>query len=265
MAKIDGGFSFQGSVGGFTAYRMHGVDGIILRKKSGSVSKKVREGPNFDATKRVNQEFGGRSSVVKWVMANLRPHMACADFNPSGKLNALLRSVQAMDTESKYGQRSIDLSRYPSLLEGFSLNEKVPLHSIIRSPIRVQALRGVPNPTIEIPALLPGVNFRPSGKYSFYGFVASLGIVPDMYFSEHGYQSSPYEINRISPVVVETPWSPVSVASEAQTINLEYPMVFPDNKHTQLLVLSVRYGAIGETGEVRQVVHAGAATILASV
>jgi hypothetical protein len=89
-----------------------------------------------------------------------------------------------MDTVSLYGQRNVELSQGPQLLEGSILNRRNPLETIVTNKLDYTLSKEHLNARIQIPALLPGINFSPIGSFEFYRWTVVLGIVPDLYFGD---------------------------------------------------------------------------------
>jgi hypothetical protein len=58
---------------------------------------------------------------------------------------------------------------------GFNLNRRRLLDATILNPFSYTLNRGSLTARVEVPALLPGINFTPQGNYSFYRVVAVLG------------------------------------------------------------------------------------------
>lgn len=267
MAKLETPLAFTGSLGNISAYRMRGSDRIILRRHGGASKKKIKTSPAFANVRRNNQEFGGVTTTSKWILRSLHPLKSLADYNLIGTLNALLKSIQKRDTESKWGQRHVQVSKNPWLLAGFSLNKKYPVDSVLRSPLPLSLSRAERSGWIDIPAWVPGINFTPSPYHPYYSLVAVLGIIPDIVFKEGKYQpASPGYEHPMSSVTLETtPWQPVVAPSEAIRLSLTSTFVPPDEAFSLLLSIGVRYGAIGMGGSIQQVPHAGCAKILAVV
>jgi len=97
MAHISKGIVFTGSLANVSAYKMRGSDKIILRTKGGPSKKKIKHSPNFQNTRLLNAEFGGRATATKWIRKALRPLLPLADYNIAGPLNALLKPIQLME------------------------------------------------------------------------------------------------------------------------------------------------------------------------
>jgi len=265
MAKLSGNFDFIGSLGNVSAYKMRGVKGTILRKKGGASKEKVKNSPGMAGTRKGNAEFGGRATAGKWIRAMLYQQMPMAGYNVTGAINALMAPIQKLDTENHLGRRSVMLSKNPSLLEGFSLNKENGFDTIIRNPVAWSVSRGELSAHIDIPALLPGINFLTTEKYPLYGIVASLGIVPDFFYDVSGYKPSSREYNVSHPGITETlysNWYPVLQGSPAMPLEIKPGLTPPDQSFSLVLSIGIRFGEMLSANMVQQVKKVGAAKIL---
>lgn len=264
MGKIEQGVEFTGSVGNLTAYRMRGVDGIVVRMKGGASKTRIKNDREFRHTRQLNAEFGGRSAASKGIMRMLYPLKALADYNIAGPLNALLRPIQLEDPKNNKGERSIMLSENPGLLEGFSLNRKVVFESIVRAPLTFTVLRETMSAEVNIPALMPDINFKPQGKHPLYSFDAVLGLVPDLFFSPDGYKPShkKYADENLGFVLERSEWFPSMSGSEATKLALKFNFVPPDDHFILMLSIGIRFGYPVSGNVVEQVKYAGAAKVV---
>ena len=263
MGKIEQGVEFTGSVGNFTAYRMRGVDGIVVRKKGGASKKRIKKDRSFLHTRLLNSEFGGRSAASKRIMRMLHPMKALADYNIAGPLNGLLRPIQLEDTKNKKGTRSIILSGNPGLLEGFSLNREIIFESIVRAPLTATVSRETMSAEVSLPALIPDINFKSQGKHPLYSFNAVLGVVPDLFSSSYGYKPSHKKYNdQLGYVMTQSAWFSCLSGSEAINLALKVDFVPPDDHFILMLSVGIRYGDPASGNKVEQVKYAGAAKIL---
>lgn len=185
MAQLIGDILFTGSLQKLSAYKMRGSDKIIIRKKGGPTKKQIKHSPHFDLTRRNNKEFGGRAKAAQHIKRILHPLLFLADYNITGPLNALLQPIQQMDTGSDWGKRNILLTKNPRLLEGFTLNRRYYFESIVRTPVSCTIQKE--EVIVDLPALIPGINFMVPGNYSWYQFIAVAGLVPDLFYTDHGY------------------------------------------------------------------------------
>jgi hypothetical protein len=262
MGQLISDLQFTGSVGMYSAYKMRGSDKIILRRKGGASKEKIEKAPQFQKTRKLNAEFGGRSVASKSIMRSLQPLKALADYNLAGPLNSLIRPIQAMDTESVHGKRRIYFTRNPKLLEGFNLNKRNPFDSIIRNPISCRLDKANFSASVEIPALIPGINFFvPPGRHPLYSVIIVLGIVPDVIYTKYGYK--PLEIH--DPVQTGSAWYPASGGSKSMVLGVSLQrrdFVLPASPFSIILSIGIRFGTVGMNEEVEQVKYAGAAKVV---
>jgi len=263
MAKLNGDFGFTGSLGNLSAYTRRDMKKVILRGKGGPSKEKIKTSPRFDATRRNNAEFGGRATASRWVMHMLWHLKSLADYNIAGPINALLKHIQTLDPEGELGERSIQLSKTPSLLEGFSLNQQRPFDTAIRTQISYTLLRNKQSVSINIPALLPAINFHPQVSYPMYSLVATLGFIPDLFYHPFGYRPSSEQYEDTGSMVVYSDWYPVLQGSPAHTLEMQYPMQPPDGSFCMIAGIGIRYGIMKETGVIEQAPYAGSAKVLA--
>jgi len=266
MGKIEQGVEFTGSIGNFTAYKMRGVDGIVVRKKGGVSKERIKKDREFLQTRLLNAEFSGRSAASKMIMRMMHPLKALADYNIAGPLNALLRPVQVNDPENNKGERSVLLSKYPEMLEGFSLNRKVVFESIVRAPVTCTVSRETMSAEVNIPAMMRDINFKPQGKHPLYSFEAVLGLVPDLFYSSSGYKPSHKKYSQpLSLVSAASIWFSCLSGSETTKLALKLDFIPPDEHFTLMLSIGIRYGSPVGVNEVEQVKYAGAAKVVRAV
>lgn len=262
MAKLGPDFNFTGTLGGMSAYKMRGVDGIVVRRKGGASKEKIKRSPSMEGTRRGNAEFGGRATAGKWIRRLLFRHTPMAGFNITGAVNSLMRPIQKLDTENPLGRRSVLISKSPWLLEGFSLNKEEGFDTIIRNPLAWSISREQFSARVEIPALLPGINFLTKEKQPMFGIIASLGLVPDFFYAEHGYKPSSPGYHEHNMMTVETDWWPVMQGSPVLSLEMTVPTPPPDQSFSLVLAIGIRFGTMVNANTVQQVKHTGAAKIL---
>jgi len=262
MAKLSANFDFTGSLGHVSAYKMHGVEGTILRRKGGASREKVKHSAGMEGTRKGNAEFGGRATAGKWIRRLLYRQTPMAGYNITGAINALMAPIQKLDTESPFGRRHVLLSKSPWLLEGFSLNREKGFDTIVRNPLSWSISRADLSAHIDIPALLPGINFLTSENYPMYSIVASLGIAPDFFYGEHAYLPSSRDYKEHDMLSAETDWYPVLRGSAATSLEMKLPRIPPDQSFSLVLSIGFRFGEMRDANAIWQVKRAGAAKIL---
>ena len=265
MAKMNSGISFTGSLGNLSAYKVKGSEDIILRTKGGPSREKVKNDASFENTRRNYTEFGGRSTAAKRIKDMMRPIQLVAGRNIIPSLTKLLKPIQIMDTAGEWGLRSIKLSADPRLLVGYSINKINHFDSVVRSTVNNQLDRAQLKATVEIPALIRGINFFVPWSYPLFSFQVALGVVPDLlYDSAKNKYDAPAGYDNLVPQVKETAWFPVRGESPAISMELNYPSIPPDQSFILLLTIGIRYGMPGASGQVEQIPKAGAGRILAA-
>lgn len=258
MAKLEGNIQFTGSLQNLSFYKMRGCDKIVVRKKGGPTRKQIQRSPNFDVTRRNNQEFGGRAKAAKFIKYALHPLLFLADYNITGPLNALLSPIQKMDTTSGKGKRNILISKNPTLLQGFTLNRKYLFESIVRTP--VSYVTQDQQVMLEIPALQPGINFMAPLNYPWYRFVAVAGVVPDIFYQDerHGYQP---KSDRYDAYTASTDWQPLNTPAAATKLTITgLPANKPDDC-SLIMALGIGFGSM-QGGDITPVRYIGAGRVL---
>src|SRR5688500_2765930 len=265
MAQLESEFQYSGRLGNVTAYRMRGVDKSVVRKKGGATKERIRTESAFARTRENNTEFGGRAQGVRRVRRALHPLTFLGDYNFTGFINRILTYMQLNDPINNRGKRSILFSQYGTLLEGFSLNRYTTLESLIRTPFTYGFSRETLTAKVNIPQLLPGINFVPPKKHPLFQVVAVLGVVPDLFFTEEGYlpSSEEYPTNG-TRVEASTPWMPAMNEFPGTTLEAKLPSAPPDHACAFVLSIGIRFGVPDGQG-VTQTEHAGCARIFSVI
>ena len=262
MAKLTPNGSLIGKVGILSYYKMRGVEGTIVRTKGGPSKSKIKKSPNFEIVRKNNREFGARSTVSRNIMAALNPHKIVADHNIAGPVHSLLRKVQLMDDKSEVGKRNIQVSRMPQLFQGFSLNRKHPFDSIVRTPLQYHISGDDVSGVVEIPALLPGINFVCPFFNPMFRVSACLGMVGDHQFVGGRYYTPPICDGR-NKQQAQTAWFPVATGSAPQVLTMKLVVPPPDQHFILLLSMAIFLGNVASEGNIQQVPYVGAAKVLA--
>ena len=270
MGKFNPNSSYTGTVGNISIYNVRGLDKPVVRTKGGPTKRQIKTKPSFAITRRNNSEFGGRAKITRQVMDVLRPLKYLGDYNIAGPLNSLFKPIQVLDTENELGQRAIELSKNPGLLQGFNLNRRTPLSTIIANPLEYTLSKETLSGSITIPALMPGVNFFMPGNYSFYKFIAVFGIIQDMFSGQRGYvDKAGKEIHWSFCWFRETDWLSVSPQSPSFTIlgslesqRKEFKEIISMDAYSCLLGIGIAFGN-NSNGHIEMVKYVGGAGVLA--
>jgi hypothetical protein len=264
MAKLRTPFTFTGTLAGVTAYTRKDLDTPVLRTKGGPTKEQIESDDAFERTRCNISEFSGRSRTGKWVKQALMPLKLLADHNLGASLNPILKPIQEADTVSAHGKRHVELSKNPGLLEGFEVNRRVHLDSVVRNPVTCTISKESLSAQVEIGALLPGNNFLPQVALPFYRLVAALGPAPDIFFHAQGYRAvEGFEFT--NPQSAYSDWFHTPSGSPAQTLALSLPQPPAATSFSLVLSLGISFGRMGARGWIEAVKYAGSGRILAAV
>jgi hypothetical protein len=264
MAKLTGLLSFTGKLQGISAHKRRGTNAIIIKPRYGPSKKDIDTKPSYANTRRVNKEFGGRSTASKYIRDGYLALKQILDPDNLGRLNALLQAIQVLDRDNVYGQRSVALSSNRGLLEGFNLNAWHPFESMVHNPIGFSISREALKAMVTIPPLLAGVNFFPPGKHPFFRMVATLSIVPDLHYNENKYRPrESYGV--LHPQVIRSEWMAVNSGSEAVSMDLQMPAAPSNEEFSLVLTIGIQMGTAQSTSVIQGLKYAGGGKILAVV
>jgi hypothetical protein len=266
MPFLEGPFAFTGKLDMLSAYRMRGVDKIVVRRKGGPSAEKIKTSPSFKNTRHTMSEFGGCSRHGSYVRMAMHQIRRLSDYNFGSDINSIMRQVQLRDGTGEWGRRRITLSEHTRLLEGFSTTKKAPsFDSIARTPVYYTMDRANRSARIEIPELMRDINYFPQNNHAMFRLTATLGIVPDVrfdmaakeYLPPTWYNRSYYSIS------ASTDWNPSLKGMKNSVLELVMDVLPPDDRWTLMLSIGVEYGAFRESGKIEEVPRFGAAKILA--
>lgn len=262
MAKLRTLYPFHGTLQGMSAFTRRDLPGVvILRTPAGPSRHDIRTRPSFDLTRRNGQEFGGRSTAAKWIRRALQPLRGQEDHNVMAALIALLKPVQERDGASAFGQRHVCLSQAPHLLAGFNLNRKYPFEGVVRSPLDYTLSKETLTARLQVPELLPGVNFFAPTGAPWFRVTALLGVVPDLFFARPRYKAAG-DYSSLFSTVVHTEWFPVKGGAPATVLDLQLPYTPPDAQFSLLLAAGIQMGTAGATGSMEGVRYTGSGKVV---
>jgi hypothetical protein len=269
MPFLEGPFTFTGKLDMLSAYRMRGVDKIVVRRKGGPSPEKIKTSESFKNTRCTMSEFGGCSrhgSYVRKAMLQLR---RLSDYNFGSDINSVMRQVQLRDGTSEWGRRRITLSEHTRLLEGFSTTEKAPtFDSIVRAPVYCTMSRRDRSARVDLPELLRDINYFPQNNHAMFRLTITLGIVPDITFDVPSKEYLPptWYSRAYNSIDISTEWNPSLEGMPGTTLELAMEAALPpDNGWTLMLSIGIEYGALRQNGKIEEVRRFGAAKIMALV
>lgn len=262
MAFIEGGVKFTGSLGDFCAYRLPGTDKIVVRRKTGPDRNRMKNDKAYALTRLYGQEWKACTTATSALIRSMFPVKHLSDYPYAGALNGLFRSIQNEDRVSVLGKRGVLISQHYRRVEGFSLCRTHNLESYIKHPLQFSVDRMNAAATLQIPELLPGINFSNPDGHPLYRLILVLGAVPDIIFKEERNEYMPAAVQEVFPVSAATDWQTARKRREASvlTVQLTDPPDLTNN--TLLLSIGLEFGIPLTQTEVRPLKRYGAAKIL---
>lgn len=220
MAILKGGPGFTGRIDGMIAYTAKGSNDIILRTKGGPSRARVKTAPEFELTRQNARELGGCAKATANIRQAIFPVKHLADYGFTGTLTALNKKIQLLDKANKRGERSVLLSQYAYLLEGFHLNQHHTFDSVIRHPLEITIDRSAGTAAVIVPNLLPGMNLLSPWIQPCFRLIFSLGVISDRTFNGIDYKEvadSPHFFTQS----IYTEWQHVQQPFPAQNFILQ--------------------------------------------
>lgn len=267
MGNIISGSDFTGRVGPITVYKMRGHDKLVIRSKGGASKRKIKNHPNFDATRKLNAEWKLVTEVAASIRHGLDAIKLLADYNVSGPLNALVKKIQTSDISNEKGKRSILFSKFPDFLGSFQFNRQTLFDSVVRQQIEVNINKTNATTTVTIPTLQPNIHFFPNPKYAYYRLVIDMVAASDRVWNEE--TNSFYNVSTQLPIYKHffTDWVPAS-STQPTTIYQISPAIEPFSTGPNMILIlgaGIQYGMPSPDGSIQPVPYAGAARILKCV
>lgn len=262
MPFAAGGITFTGTMGDVSAYRMRGVDRIVIRSKGGVSRQRIKSHPNYELTRRNNEEWKACIMAGKSIRAAIYAIKHLSDHNFSGSLHGICKSIQLQDELNEKGKRSVALSQGQYRLEGFGLNRTNSFESMMRHPLQFAVDRTAATAVVSLPDMLPGINLYNPYRQPLYRFILMLGVVTDIVYDESRKLYQPLAAVMPGPAIVRTVWAAVNEERPAQEITLAINGWQDVAGAGLLLSAGIEFGMPAANNMAQPVKYAGAARLL---
>jgi hypothetical protein len=267
MGNIISGSDFTGRLGPASVYKMRGHNKLVIRSRGGATKSRIKNHPNFEATRCLNREWKLVTEVAADIRSGLFSLKPLADFNVSGPLNALVKKIQTSDTINEKGKRSIMFSRYPDFLRSFQFNRQTLFDSIIRQQLEVNIDKTSAQAAVTVPLMQPAIHFFPNPRYAYYRMVISMVAVSNQAWNEESVSYKPLAALLPQYKSLYTDWVPASSSQPAATYQISPTIEKFSSGPDMILILGagIQYGMPSPDGSIQPVPYAGAARILKCV
>lgn len=262
MATTKGIIEFNGSIGNLTAYRMRGVDRLIIRQRKGPTRKVIETSPSYANLRLNNKEWKGCAVTGQEISRAIHAVRHLADYNYTGPLYAICKNIQMEDEVSLRGQRGIQLSTFGYRIDGFNLNRFNTFDQIVRSPAEFTIDKAGGSAQLNLPEMIPDINLRNPLKQPLFRFVYVLGTIADQVYSERMLRYEPVSEQKPSSVKAYSSWYNWQAGCEPQSIDLALNNWQEQEGLSLILAVGIEYGAYTSANKPRFVKYAGAGKIL---
>src|SRR5690606_34248701 len=131
MAKQKGHVKYQGTIGDIRHFKIKGMDGYFAGLKGGPTANQIKTAPEFERTRENMSEFGGCAHVAKVLRSGLGRELSkFTDPSFTGRLTALMKTVNLKDTTGVRGKRAINVSLHKASLKNIVFKKGVSFESI---------------------------------------------------------------------------------------------------------------------------------------
>lgn len=190
MAILNNPLGLTGKMGNLTAYKMNGLDKVIVRRKGGATKKRIKTAPEFERTRENYTEFSGCTMLTAAIRDAAFPVKHLGDIRFTGLLNAFGRKIQPLDDAGNRGERSLYLSRFRHMLTGFNFHGSFFFDNVVRHPVTVELHREQAMVNVTIPPLVNGYNLHLPWPQPYYRLILSLGLVGDVVFENAAFRNT---------------------------------------------------------------------------
>ena len=264
MAKMNSPFPFLGTLGEVSVYKNRLTDTTCVRMKGGPSKYQVKTYPTCAGIREQNSEFYQCGAANRNMFLALWGVKHLTDYVLAGEFTKIIKAIQCEDHNNLRGQREIIFSRNRNFLEGFQLNRKNPFDTVLSHPIPTTIDRSVSKAIIELPEVVPGINFRNPWPYSSFRFIIGVGAIADiLYLQKEKRYASLAERSHHGSKAMHTDWQPADKRSAGQVIELGLrENLLPDEHTTMIVSVGIEFGTNSYNGMI-PVKHVGCAKFVA--
>jgi len=131
MARQKGHVKYQGTIGDIRHFKIKGMDGYFAGLKGGPTANQIKTAPEFERTRENMSEFGGCAHVAKVLRSGLGRELSkFTDPSFTGRLTALMKTVNLKDTTGVRGKRAINVSLHKASLKNIVFKKGISFESI---------------------------------------------------------------------------------------------------------------------------------------
>lgn len=161
MARLEGIIKFSGALGDLVAYQRNGK--WVLRRKSSLTKKRVSKDPAFQRSREASKEFGGASTISKYIRDRLRVFTSKnKDGTAYHRLNSLIYTYIKAG-QGPRGQRTFSWTDIQTEFTGFNFNNALPVNNYLNKVPTFERIENQVNWNVQS----IGLNNFPQGTTHF--------------------------------------------------------------------------------------------------
>ena len=243
MAEIEGPLRFKGSMGDVSCYYNSVLKKWIVRKKGGPHKEHIKKSKVFKIVRLNMAEF---KACDKWCHLLRVGLFELDDFNwglyMSGVVQ-LAKTIQLMDVESETGTRSIESSKYKSLLTDINFNDLHPFDKVVRRHPEVISDDERMSFMVNLPQFYARRELIWRNTFTHYRFALTIAQLSDYICHANPDNNGPahrrLEDNR---VVVFSEWIQKSASPEDISLSASFAEdAMPPSDATVLVALGIEF------------------------
>jgi hypothetical protein len=197
MAYQTGNIKYRGSFKNIRQWRIKKGKRTLAGEKGGANIDLIMKSPVFARTRENMFEFKGCAAVVKGIHHDMGMLWGeHTDTYFTGRLTAIVKTINLKDEVSKRGKRSVFLSTNKPLLKSMNLHEKRKIDFLLKRSIRNSHPESRTEATITITGLNPDPEFVPKTA-QYFRVINHLCV-----FSDYHYYASNKRYEKISKTKV---------------------------------------------------------------
>jgi len=162
--------------------------------------------------------------------------------------------ILKLDTVNAVGQRTLRFSQWIQEMEGYDLNNKYPITTILRVSPLAELNRETLSATVSLPRINTSTNLQNIRKLPYFRLIINLGTVSDMMYNPDGliynYQPINEKLNVVSNSTLSD-WHSTNDVLPAHVLSVQLketaiPLLTDDV--TVLLSMGIEFGNVGFGG-----------------
>jgi hypothetical protein len=246
MAKFDGPFQFDGSMGGMNFYYNKVLKRWIARKNGGASKQQIENSRAFARTRENMSEFGAcneLSGLLRIALFDM-DHLNYGYY--MGDVVKKFKIIQLMDPEGARGHRNIEFSQHKSILTDINFNEQHPFNQIVMRHPEVITDDERQTVVVNLPQFQPRKELIWRKPYFYFRFTVTIAQLTDYKWNElyKAYEFVHRDLESRS-VTVYSDW--LTLGTNAEDISLSASFAdnaIPPADATVLVALGVEFATM---------------------